>query len=249
MQEAKNKGNNAVDLTAQFVTPLSILPLVVCANYYDLTINCTDESNRDTFNYLNTIEFPNGIKSFNKNNKRYLPIMNISTRESDEVLSDYEERMLSQFGLQTNVLKNLTCELVNNVREHSKKQDYWMLAQTYQNPRKTVEIVLADCGVGYKQSYKGTQWETKTDTEAIINALDGRSSKTELQGRGFGIPSIIKTFVDELCGKIIIISGNSLVYYKRKERIEKQLKSYWQGSVIGINCLPKDVDFYGCIGR
>lgn len=247
MQEALDAGNDEVELDAQFVTPLSTLPLAVFANKTSMNITCTDDSDDDACSYLDTIAFQEGVTSFDKENKRYLPITNLSTCEGCELLGEYEERMLSAFGLQKNVLSHLTSELVNNVAEHSKVRDYWLLAQSYTVPRHTVEIVLADCGIGYKKSYENTKWETKTDKDAIINALEGKSSKTELDGRGFGIPSIVKLFVGALNGKIIILSGDSLIYYKKEKRIEKPLRSYWQGAVIGISFFPKDVDFYECI--
>ena len=110
---------------------------------------------------------------------------------------------------------------VNNVREHAQINQYWLLAQYYKTTHATVEIVLADCGIGYKNSYEATKFEARDDKSAIINALEGRSSKAELNGRGFGIPSIVKIFVGALGGKLVIMSGKSLIYYKKEEKRDK----------------------------
>jgi hypothetical protein len=248
MEEAKFHGAQEVELSrVNFVTPLSILPLAVYANNNDLTIKCTDHVNYDPCSYLDTIGFQFGVTEFTKIDKRYLPITKLSTKEDNALLSQYEEKILAQTHVERVVLKHLTSELVNNVNEHAQVDQYWLLAQYYKGSRPIVEIVLADCGIGYKNSYMGTSFEVTNDTDAIINALEGRSSKTELNGRGFGIPSLVKIFVNELGGKLIIMSGNSLVYYKPEEKKELKLKSYWQGALIGINFGPKAINIYKCL--
>lgn len=77
------------------------------------------------------------------------------------------------------------------------------------------EIVIADCGIGYRASYKGTKYEVKSDREAIINALVGKSSKRE-NLRGAGIPSIAKVFIRGYRGKLIIMSGKSIGSFRNK---------------------------------
>jgi len=248
MEKAKFQEAQEVELSrVNFVTPLSILPLAVYANDNGLAINCTDRVNYNPCSYLGTIGFQFGVTEFSKTDKRYLPITKLSTKEDNELLGQYEERILSQTNLERVVLKHLTSELVNNVNEHAQVDQYWLLAQYYQQPRPIIEIVLADCGIGYKNSYKGTNFEVTNDTDAIINALEGRSSKTELNGRGFGIPSLVKIFVNTLGGKLIIMSGKSLIYYKPDEKRELKLKSYWQGALVGINFSPKAINIYNCL--
>jgi hypothetical protein len=245
MQDVLDDGEDEVELsTVNFVTPLSILPLVVYANNNHIVINCTEDPYCDACSYLRTIGFQFGVTEFLKEDKRYLPITCLSTMEGSTLLGEYEDRMLSQTSVEQVVLQHLTSELVNNVQEHAKIDHYWLLAQTYRTNRPIVEIVLADCGIGYKKSYETTKFETKDDKSAIINALEGRSSKSELDGRGFGIPSILNIFVGGLKGKLIIMSGDSMIYYKQGKRNELKLDSYWQGSLVGINFTPKPIDFY-----
>jgi hypothetical protein len=248
MQKVSENGECEVNLSkVNFVTPLAILPLAVYANNNGIRINCIEDPYTDACSYLDTIAFQQGVTEFRKEDKRYLPITKLLTNEGSKLLGEYEERMLSQMGIQKEVLKHLTSELVNNVREHAQVNQYWLLAQTYKTTHQTVEIVLADCGIGYKNSYEATKFEAKDDKSAIINALEGRSSKTELNGRGFGIPSIVKIFVGALGGKLVIMSGKSLVYYKQGERKELNLNSYWQGALVGINFSPKPINLYGCL--
>jgi len=248
LENAKIKGSRKVVLSrAKFITPLSILPIAVYAIDNELQINCTEE-NYDVCSYLDTIGFPNGVTELPSKTKRYLPITKIPPVEENNLLGEYEDRILSQvnadgFSFKTS-LKYLTSELVNNVNEHAKIDHYWIMAQHY--PQKnTCEIVMADCGIGYKKSYRGTDFEVDTDREAIENALEGKSSKSarlHSPERGKGIPSIANMFVNGYGGKLIIISGNSMIYYRKNEKKAIELNSYWNGSLVAINFNLKTIN-------
>jgi hypothetical protein len=253
MENAVNRGKNTVNLTdVDFVTPLSILPLAVYANHNNLKVICTQNENSDPCRYLETIGFQEGVTNL-PSGKRYLPITKLRPVERDNVLGEYEDLILSQANMDNDLsfktnLKYLTSELVNNVNEHAQIDHYWLFAQYYEySKNKTCEIVLADCGIGYKNSYEGTEFEVGTDKEAIINAMEGKSSKSakaKINARGKGIPSIANLFVNGYNGKLVIMSGKSLIYYKPNERKEIEIKSKWQGSLVGISFNLKSVNLY-----
>lgn len=251
LETAKLEGASEVELSeVKFVTPLSILPLAVYANDNKIRIDCTDNKNSDPCSYLETIGFQEGVTELNRSGKRYLPITKLPPREDNNLLGEYEDIILSQANTVEGMwfktsLKYLTSELVNNVNEHANIDHYWLLAQYYEHPHKTCEIVMADCGIGYKNSYKGTEFEVKTDAEAIENALEGRSSKSarsKVRERGKGIPSIANMFVNGFGGKLIIMSGKSIIYYKPNEKKELQLDSCWKGALVGINFNLKPIE-------
>jgi len=249
LENAVLSGDKYVELQeVNFITPLSILPLAIYSCQNNIFINCTEIS-YSINNYLETICFPQGLTELPTQQKRYLPITRLPPVEENAVLGRYEDSILSQTAecdcitSFRNSLKHLTSELVNNVNEHAKIDHYWLLAQYYKN-NNTCEIVLADCGIGYRESYVNTEFEVDNDTDAIINALEGKSSKKKPKERGYGIPTIENLFVNGYGGKLVIISGNSGIYYKKDERTKFDLKSYWQGSLVGINFNLKTVDFY-----
>ncbi len=245
MEKAINSGKKSIDLIqVKFVTPLSILPLAVYANNNELTINCLEED-EDVCRYLETIGFQEGVADFSKA-KKYLPITKMVAKEADsEMLSEYENRIIKEMNVEKTALKYFTSEIINNVNEHAHIDNYWLLAQYYKKPKvKTCEIVIADCGIGYKKSYKGTEYEAKTDDEAIINAFKGKSSKKDWKGRGNGIQSISKLCVNGFGGKMIIMSGKALVYHKADETKILKLKSGWDGSLVALNFTPKDIEIY-----
>jgi hypothetical protein len=150
-----------------------------------------------------------------------------------------------------NSLATFTGELVDNVEQHARINHYWVLAQYYgKASNKTCEIVIADNGIGYKKSYEYTVFEVETDAEAIQNAVEGKSStsaKKQSSERGAGIPNIASVALEGLNGKLVIISGKSILYYKghtRKPQEAIPLPFEWNGSVVCINFSPRDLDFY-----
>ncbi|WP_174590680.1 hypothetical protein [Methanocella conradii] len=261
LEDAKNDGTPVVDLChAEFIKPFSILPLAVYANYYGITITCT-EPGHDIQSYLRTIKFQRGVTELkNVSDKTYLPIIRLPANQENSVLYDYEEHILSKVNAVQKLsgfndgLRYLTGELESNIIQHSQADHYWLLAQYYDTHNKTCEIVIADTGIGYRESYRNTPYEVDTDKEAIINALEGKSSKHskekfkgmgEFIERGTGIPSIVSLCINGLGGKLVIMSGDTIVYYKSKQdRIIVPLKSYWKGSLIALNLNVKSVDYF-----
>jgi hypothetical protein len=250
--DAKSNGKSEVELsTVEFVTPLSILPLAAYGNQYDVSINCTEDPNSDACGYLSAIGFQSGVKNFQRSDQVHLPIINRpAVREEDNLLTEYEEGIFLRANLpDASGLKNsldvLTGELVANVRQHARIAHYWILAQYYPQANKLCEIVVADNGIGYKKSFEDTEFEAESDAKAIQNAFEGKSSKppeNDLIPRGFGIRHIANTFLNGFQGKLIIISGKSIKYYKQNASKEIELPLGWPGSVVCINFNAKDLD-------
>lgn len=259
LQDAKNDGVDTVDLSrVDFVKPFSLLPLAVFANNNGINITYS-ERKQDIRNYLNTVRFQTGVTELpGGTEKSYLPITKLSVCNENNILTEYEERILRNVNGGKNLsglelsLKIFTGELESNVKQHSKADHYWLFAQYYGNQNRTCELVIADTGIGYRESYRNTMYEVKTDLEAIINAIEGKSRKhpeEKFEGmgtyyeRGFGIRSILNLCVNGFGGKVVIMSGDYLVYYKPGEqRKEIPLKSYWNGSLIALNFNVKSLE-------
>jgi hypothetical protein len=250
LDDALRKGQKQAELCkVGWVSPLSILPLAVFANKHQIKIACSEEDH-NVLTYLEIIGFPQGIKDFTKSDKRYLPITQLPCSIESELLRKYEERIMENIDEKyrssfLNALTYLTCELEDNVREHARIDHYWLLAQ-YWNNNKTCEITLADTGIGYRESYRGTTYEVETDLEAINNALEGKSSK-KLNERGAGIPRIINMFINGYGGKVVIMSGESLLYYGKEKIKTYDLDFKWSGVFVGINFALREIkieDYY-----
>lgn len=234
--------------TVKWVSPLSILPLIIYVKNNSIDLIC-EEKDPKIKSYLKTIGFPNGVEDIRDSEKSYLPIMKISCNCKDSILSEYEDRIMNITNLNLSsfrtAVKFLTSELQENVKEHARIDHYWLLAQ-YWKERKICEVAIADTGIGYKESYKGTRYEVQTDLEAIKNALEGKSSK-KIEERGAGIPGILKIFTEGYGGKVVIMSGNALVYYGRDKVDKYELPFNWKGAFVVINFIVKDIpiqDYY-----
>ncbi len=248
MDKVRNRlKKTAVLKKAGWTAPLSVLPLAIFSNSYGIDIDSTS-IDPGVSSYLDTIQFPKGTQKM-EIGKRYLPITRLPCVEEDLTLGQYEECILEQVVNREchasfkSSLKYLTSELVNNVNEHARIDHYWLLAQ-YWPKTEICEIVIADTGIGYRASYEGTAFEVKNDHEAIINALEGKSSKKMPVERGTGIPSLSKIFIEGYGGKLVIMSGKAIKYYKGSERKSYDLPCSWPGSLVCINFGLKSLDLY-----
>lgn len=243
-------------------TPLAVLPLAIYANYYKIAISLTEDSSDDVCSYLDAIAFPSGVTDLQSIEGYHLPIARRPANEDDPVLSKYRDMILSQITTAdtnaTNIerfkfsVNMMTAELVNNVLEHSLVDHYHVLAQYYHYAtNKPCEIIIADNGIGYKASYEdSTKYHPKSHAEAIQNAIEGNSSKSRIDNawdRGAGIPIIKNMFVNGINGKLVIMSGDAILYYKKGITKAKEilLPLSLVGSIVCVNFNVnklKDVD-------
>jgi len=240
LRRYSTSGKRNVELKIQkWATPMGLLPLTIYAGQLNMRI--TIGRNTDSIkSYLGLICFPEGTMNMDWFvGKSYLPLSRLSIERDDEVLTRYEKLILD--GIKNkemrdsfrNSLKYLTSELVTNIKEHASVDEYWIQAQ-YWPSNKTCEIAIADTGVGYLESYKGTRYEVATHEDAIRNAVEGNSSKNDVE-RGAGIPSIIKIFCEGYGGNIVMMSGDSLLNMSGEDQSFYKLDIPWQGAFIGIN--------------
>ncbi|NOQ55959.1 MAG: ATP-binding protein, partial [Nanohaloarchaea archaeon] len=138
-------------------------------------------------------------------------------------------------------------ELVDNIYQHSDFKNALVMAQRYEN-KKFTEICFFDDGITIKGSFlkNGIKFN---DTEAIIQALKGVSSKNK--ERGYGLSSNLNLFINGLGGEVLIISGIGAIYWsKTAQKIYKLPDIYkLKGTLISIR-IPypvKMVDIYDYI--
>lgn len=215
INKASAHSDRVVELSkVDFILPISFLPIVAYADHMHVSIDHSG-CDEDTCDYLGTICFPKGVTGLAKIKKNLLPITRVRRSGRHDILSLYEDRILSQVPKEQrkdaiNGLKYLTSELEANVREHACVDDYWIFAQ-YWRRSGICEIGICDTGIGYRQSYVGTPYEVTTHIDAIKNALGGKSSKKP-EERGFGIPTIARVLAEGYKGELIIMSGDSLLH-------------------------------------
>jgi len=254
IDSAVEDNKESVDLTyAEFVRPISLLPLVSYSKQQNVKLRYTG-NNEQIQDYLNKVYFPDGISHFSELSGYLFPITKLRCGTDDPLLDLYESGVLSNISEKyrtsfQSALSALTSELRDNVEQHARIDHYWLLAQYYPKQRQC-EICIADTGIGYKESYKGTKFEVETDKEAIINILEGHSSKKMEGERGYGIDQIRRMFIEGYKGEMIMMSGDSLVYLNKKNPKPNlyPCSISYQGSFVGLKFTLKDIDiskYYG----
>jgi len=239
LKHSKDAGKQSVELKVQkWATPMGLLPIAVYANYLKLSVPYGRNS-MSVRTYLDKIRFPKGTTSLNwARSSSYLPLTRLSPESDDDSLTKYEELILKGVKKREirdsfrNALKYLTSELVTNIREHARTDSYWILAQ-YWEKTETCQIAIADTGIGYLESYRGTPYEVANYKEAITNAINGNSSKNDVE-RGAGIPGMVKIFCEGYGGDIVIMSGDALLYLNRESNDFYDLEVPWVGTFIGL---------------
>jgi hypothetical protein len=239
LKRIKSTSRYSVELKiAKWATPIGLLPLAIYANSQNIVVT-TGRNTGKVKSYLEKIRFPEGTSNLGWfKGSSYLPLSKLNLDDSDETLTQYEELILAGVKNEEirssfrNSLKYLTSELVTNIKEHARVDHYWILAQ-YWPTTKTCQITIADTGVGYLESYRETAYEVTTHKEAIRNAVNGISSKNDVE-RGAGIPGMIKIFCEGYGGDISIMSGDALLYLNKEKQDFYELDVPWQGAFMGI---------------
>ena len=239
LKQYADSNRNSIELKVEkWVTPFGLLPLAVFADGLGLNITIGRNS-QNVKRYLRSIYFPKGITNLNwLRSKSYIPVSKLDIEKGDEALTKYEELILEKIEDKqtrssfTNSLKYLTSEMVTNIKEHAQVDHYWIFSQ-YWPKSKTCEITIADTGIGYMESYKGTAYEVDNHVEAISNAIHGYSSKDDVE-RGTGIPGMINIFCKGYGGCVVIISGDALLLMEKDQQDFYSLETDWKGVFIGI---------------
>lgn len=146
----------------------------------------------------------------------YVPIINLpkdreKANEFIELIYKLQED--NEYGGK-NAFNYFVSELVNNIYEHSRFTNAFIVAQKYPKMKFT-EICIFDNGItipGNFQQYK----MIFQDFEAIGHAINGLSTKSK--ERGFGLGSSIRIFTEGLKGEILIVSRNGAIYIRPKEQ-------------------------------
>ena len=134
IDKAISNDNDCIDLDeVEWIYPISFLPIVVCANHNNISID-SHEEDHSICNYLESICFPEGTTDLSRVHKDYLPITKLACTNRNDILSRYEDRIITKVPSKYRTpflhsLKYLTSELEANVREHANVKNYWILSQ------------------------------------------------------------------------------------------------------------------------
>ena len=238
----------------EWAFPLLLLPLSAYIHYTNSSFS-VGKAGKLNQSYLDAIKFPAGIDSVSvfekqlRENKTYIPISILKKK-----LNEDRERIESLFGQMVvsvtaaveggkNAIYYPIAELVTNIFEHSKKDEGFIFGQFYPK-KKYLDICIIDCGRGLAKSYKEENNLELSDSDAIIEAVKGHSTKANKE-RGFGIRTSKQVVCGALGGGFVMLSGGAvLVSIGDKEGVSALPNFSWPGVIISyrIPKLEKAVD-------
>lgn len=245
----KNNEPYNFDLSGlKWIYPLLILP--VAAYSADTRSSSIPPNNEDSRSYLDTIKFPVGVTSVSEfqKMKRYIPISFLS-RKTDPVsraklescFGDliYKTIGSSMPGVQSAILFPIS-ELLENIFQHSKRDEGWLLAQIYPK-KKFLDLCIIDRGRGLKTAYEEAMNLKLSDTQAIEKAMEGVSIKADKE-RGYGLRTSKRVVCEAMGGSFMILSGNAVLFAENQEqKILTMGKVNWQGVIIAYRIpFPKN---------
>lgn len=101
-------------------------------------------------------------------------------------------------------------ELIDNVYQHSQFLNGSFAAKVSES-EGVADLAVFDNGITIRRRFLESGLFFDQDSEAIVRAVNGLSSKDE-PGRGFGLGSSVKLVIDGFGGEMFIASGSGAVY-------------------------------------
>ncbi|MBS3058098.1 MAG: ATP-binding protein [Candidatus Diapherotrites archaeon] len=227
--------------------PTTLLPLGAFIKEKREQIKYIPPANQNVANYLSLVT--GDLKAENEG-KTYIPIINLPPKslesESGKLLGQIFKFYNNgkEYGGE-NAFKYLISELVDNIYQHSEFKNAFLMAQRYEK-KGFMEICFFDDGITISGSFSkhGMVFE---DSDAILEAINGLSTKGK--ERGFGLGSNLKVFTQGLPGEMLIVSGKGAAFFKANEPTKLYIlqdKYKLEGTLISVR-IPypvKEVDIY-----
>lgn len=232
--------------SCSFLTPTIILPLVSFIYNYDKAIK--DHKNPKVNDYLHKVL---GIK---KHTDTTFPF-----RWLDETTDNSEELTKEILGIidpspeMEQSLKYIFHEIITNVYDHSIFDNGFVIGQYWPKLNAT-DYCFMDNGISIPGSFRKAGIPFKNDCDAIIQAINGMSTKDkdEFIGRGTGLNTVVNIVTQGAKGIVLIASGNGVVELTKNNVIARRIPDdYIKGTLVSLRVTSnKNIDIYEhMIGR
>lgn len=221
--------------------PLILLPICVYINDTNSSFSLPQKSK-----FYSSINFPtDNLKKAGNFNSSTSPILRLTKRPDiktrDEITYDYVNNLNKKMkGIGKNALFYPVSELLNNIFEHSRKNEGWIFAQI-DKTNKRIDICIVDSGRGFRKSYLEEENLDISHLEAIGEAMRGHSTKKDNE-RGYGLWTSKKLICKGLKGNLLIITGNAVFLAEGKEEnVIEMDKNIWNGVILSYRIpVPKE---------
>ena len=223
-----------------FITPTLILPLLSFSYYYNKKIK--EHENPRVNDYLHKVL---GIK---KHTNDAFPF-----RWLDETSDNSQELTKEILGIINPVpemeqsLKYIFHELLTNVYDHSVFDKGFVIGQ-YWPKRNETDYCFMDNGIGIPGSFKQSGISFNNDCDAIIQAINGMSTKDygEYIGRGTGLNTVVNIVTQGAGGIVLFASGNGVVELTKNNVFARKIPdNYIKGTLVSLRVKSnRNIDIY-----
>ena len=185
-----------------------------------------------------------------------LKIENVDSIRKIEPQKGYfedEQEILNELDIppyNKNTLNFIFHELTSNIYDHSKFSNGLVMGKSYMDFK---EIGFMDDGITIPTSLRDGNYSFENDCKAIIEAINGLSTKNELGfiERGTGLNNTINIIVNGCNGSALICSGGGLVLICQNEVHLKDIsETPINGTLISLRMdLKEKVDIYNYLNH
>ena len=144
---------------------------------------------------------------------------NIIQREMEKIFQEAKNEFPKNLH---NVLFYILGELADNIDQHS-NFSYVSIIADYDKNKKEINIGVFDDGITIPGAFEAKSIFIKDDSDAIKQALEGKSTKKE-EGRGTGLRSSKKLVEEGLNGDFFVISRKGFVHKNRIKTMSEKLE-------------------------
>lgn len=171
--------------------------------------------------------------------------VNVNT-DNSEIISN---EILEELNINNNnitPMKFVFHELISNIYDHSKFENAYVMGK---KDGKFYEFGFLDDGITIPTSLKKLKSPIKDDCDAIIQAINGLSSKNELGyiERGTGLNNTINIVTSRSNGEVLIVSGCALIHISNNDNItaRKIPRDCVNGTLVSLRMnLDSKIDIY-----
>ena len=226
--------------SCDFLTPTLLLPLLTFSYNYNKKIQ--EHINPNINDYLYKIL---GIK---KHTNTTYPFRWVDeTHDNSEELTREIFKIMQPKKNMNQPLRYIFHEVLTNVYDHSKFDKGFVIAQHY--PKiKSADYAFMDNGVSIPGSFANSNFSFKNDCDAIIQAINGKSTREgeDYVGRGTGLNSIVTLVVEGNNGSFLIASRKGVIEIEKNRINSREIpEDYIKGTLINFRLKSNNpIDFY-----
>ena len=169
-----------------------------------------------------TSETDNGVSE----ESSYIRFSRIDDSNADSIASKITRMIgknLNDKSLQA--LKYSIDELLANVTEHSQYKNSFIMLQNYPS-KKSLEFSLMDDGISIPGNFRAHGISFDKDSDSLIKAINGVSTKDKNGERGFGLHSVFRLLTEGMHGEGILISGRGILSKRFNEKSGNDTKLF-----------------------